>query len=213
MINRGINRMINIDEIINIKGLSNLDYFSKGKRGIVYKAIYNSRVCQDKKVVVKVKKPESKAIGKISHEADFLKKLNKHKIGPKLYDNSEDYLIMELIQGITIKDFFEKSQEKEKRKISIRILKQLRTLDILGIDKEEMHNPYKHIIIKNKNTPIMIDFERAHFTQNPKNITQFVQYLCINLDIDKEKIRKLAAMYKRDHSDKSFNKIILQIEK
>ncbi len=199
------------EHLIQINGLSNMEYFSKGKRGVIYRGIYNKGIYKNKKVAVKIKKPETKAIGKISHEADFLKKLNPYNISPKLYDSSEDYLIIEFIEGETIKEFFEKSNEFEKRKISLKILKQLRTLDNLGIDKEEMHNPYKHIIIR-KNSPVLIDFERAHYTENPKNITQFVQYLCLYLNIDKEKIRKLAAIYKKNHSEKSFKEILKVIK-
>ena len=117
---------------------------------------------------------------------------------------------MEFIEGKTIKEFFEKSNESEKRFIAIKILKQLRTLDLLGIDKEEMHNPHKHIIIR-KNSPVLIDFERSHYTENPKNITQFVHYLCIHLDIDKDKIRRLSSVYKKDHSEKSFKEILKMI--
>ena len=57
-----------------------------------------------------------------------------------------------------------------------KVLLQCHELDRIGVDKEEMHRPFKHILVKN-DKPVLIDFERAHMTKKPKNVTQFIQYL------------------------------------
>ena len=75
-------------------------------------------------------------------------------------------------------------------------MKQCRILDRLKINKEEMSNPYKHIII-NGSKVIMIDFERARFSNKVTNITQFFQYILkYNLIPLTEENKKLLKNYK-----------------
>jgi len=38
-----------------------------------------------------------------------------------------------------------------------------------------MHHPWKHIIIGKK--VVLIDFERMHVTKDPKNVSQFCQFV------------------------------------
>jgi putative serine/threonine protein kinase len=153
---------------------ADVDLFARGKRGIIFKADYRGKV-----VVVKVPRPSSDAPNTSLLEARYLEKANDLGIGPKLYASSDDYVIMEFIEGSLIGDFL--------RDISIPVDKvlyvllgifhQLVTLDKSGLNKFELTNPYKHIIVKPNFEPILIDFERARYTQRPKNVTQFTQYL------------------------------------
>ncbi len=194
--------------------LNNIKLYKKGKRGIVYTAFLD-----DKKVAVKEKNPDSEAVGKIRNEAEFLKRLNKNNIGPELYEYDEDNnrIIIEFIEGTPIIEFFENEDRKEILKITEKILKKLRTLDKTGINKEELTYPYKHIIIK-ENEPRLIDFERCIFTEKPKNVTQFLQFLTSRnieeilrekgIDLEKKKIIELSKSYKESHSEKDFNNIL-----
>jgi predicted Ser/Thr protein kinase len=67
-----------------------------------------------------------------------------------------------------------------------------------------MTNPYKHIIVRDE-IPIMIDFERCVHTNKPKNITQFIQFLCKlsnilkskDINIDTERLKGIAINYKK----------------
>ena len=80
-----------------------------------------------------------------------------------------------------------------------------------------MHHPIKHIIV-NKNKPCIIDFERVHFSQNPKNVTQFCQFLISGylnkllknkgININKNNLIQLAKIYKNNQINKNFKKII-----
>lgn len=141
--------------------------FAKGKRGVIYTFKKNKKT-----IALKIKNPDSKAQNRIENEINFLKILNKHKIGPKLLEHGEDYFCYEFINGLTLKEYIKNNNPK---KIFNKILDQCKTLDELKINKEEMHNPIKNIIIK-KNKPILIDFERCHFTSRPKNVNQFKQF-------------------------------------
>ena len=86
--------------------------------------------------------------------------------------------------------------------------------DKLKINKEEMHHPVRHIIIKNHDVKL-IDFERANYAKKPKNVTQFCQFIISiqqelrekKINIEMEKIIKLGKAYKTDISDKNFKKI------
>lgn len=183
-------------EKLNIK---NIKYLAHGKRGIVFTANY-----KNKKVAIKTKKKQSQAIGRIRNEAKFLKILNKHNIGPKLILAKDNFLIYEFIMGKFIKDWLQKASKKKILIIFKNILEQCNKLDKLNIDKKEMTRPLKHIIIGKKIT--MIDFERAHYVKEPKNTTQFLQYIMKNKEllerkgiiINREEIINVSKQYKKD---------------
>ncbi len=143
--------------------------FDKGKRGLIYTFNKNKKI-----IALKIANPESKAINRIQNEINFLKILNKYKIGPKLLDYREDYFSYEFVKGITLKEYLK--ENKNPKNILGKIMKQCKLMDELKINKEEMHKPLKNIIIK-KNKPILIDFERCHFTSRSKNVNQFKQFV------------------------------------
>lgn len=194
------------------KGISNVEYFTKGHRGFLFTGNY-----QKKKIVIKTKNPGSTAIGRIENEAKWLKKLNKYKIGPKLNFYEDGYFVYDYLYGDFIIDYLKKSGKNQIKKIVKDIFNQLLVLDKLRVDKEEMHRPLKHIIVV-KNKPHLIDFERMHYAKNPKNITQFCQFLASGylseilrnnkININKIKLIQLAKIYKKEQSNKNFRKIV-----
>ena len=197
------------------KKIANIKYLAKGHRGLLFTGIY-----QNKKVTVKSKNPQSTAFGRIENEAKWLRKLNKHKIGPKLLFTDKNYFVYEYIDGDFIVDFIKKSTKTNIKKAMKNIFNQLFLLDKLKVDKEEMHHPLKHIIMS-KNRPFLIDFERLHHVKNPKNVTQFCQFMInsqINqilkdkkMNINKQKIINLAKIYKNDKNNANLDKILEQI--
>src|SRR3989344_368096 len=190
-------------EKLNIR---NIKYLAHGKRGIVFTADY-----KNKNVAIKTKKKQSQAIGRVKNEAKFLKIINKQDIGPKLILSKDNFLIYEFIRGEFIKNLIQKASKKDILRIFKNILEQCHKLDKLNIDKKEMTRPVKHIIIGKKIT--MIDFERAHYVKEPKNTTQFLQYIMKNKEllerkgimINREEIINVSKKYKKN---KDINKII-----
>ncbi|MFA6089371.1 MAG: hypothetical protein WC755_05880, partial [Candidatus Woesearchaeota archaeon] len=142
---------------------------AKGKHGIVYDCKFGSMNC-----VIKKENEKSDSNSTMLKEATFLKKLNIHKIGPKLYYSDNNSVVMEKLNGDIIQNFDLK--EKKNKYIAISVLKQCFIMDKLGINKFEMTNPYKHIFVSGKKVT-MIDFERCIYTTKPKNVTQFCEYL------------------------------------
>jgi putative serine/threonine protein kinase len=199
-----------------IKEITDVKYFTKGKRGVLFTAKY-----KNKKVVIKTKLPSSLAQNRIENEGFYLKELNKHNIGPKLIKATKEYFFYYFVKGDFILEFLKKEKitKQKKLKVLIKILNQCFVLDKLLIDKEEMHRPLKHILI-HKNEVVMLDFERSNKTIKPKNVTQFCVFLikCKELlqknsiNIDKERMIALAKLYKRYQTKENLKKIIREIK-
>jgi len=201
-------------------GLRQIVYFTKGKRGWVYKAYYKGKL-----VCIKRKIPQSAALKTIENEAKYLKLLNRYHIGPKFYFKAKNYIVIEFVDGKPIEEFIKSTNDAEIIKKALFIIfKKCRKLDQLKINKEEMHHPRKHIIIKlRKKEPrvTLIDFERTHKTKKPKNVTQFCQYLITTkmiglleekgIFIDKGVMLHRAREYKHNPTKKNFNQILKEI--
>lgn len=197
------------------KGLRALRYLARGKRGIVYTGDLDGQ-----KVAVKVKNPKSMAVAKIANEARFLSKLNKYCIGPKLLAKGSRYVMYRYVDGPAIREWIHTVSASVIRSVLKNVIKQCYTLDTLGIIKEEMHRPHKHILIE-KRLPVMIDFERCRYSEDPKNLTQFCQYLRNQAEVlasrgveyDPLRITKLAKAYSKDRSEESVKSILKEIQK
>ena len=189
--------------------------YAKGNRGIVYLDSYKR-----KKIVIKKKNPKSTAAARIEIEAQFLERLNKYGIGPKFYFFKDGEHGMEFIEGELFEDYILKNSKEDILKVIKEVFRQMFVLDNLGINKKEMHHPTKHIIIGKKKITL-IDFERCHYTEKPKNITQFAQYVskkrisCLldekGIKLDRGKILEAAKNYKKESTQVNMKKIIENI--
>ena len=186
------------------KKVKNIQYLAHGKRGMIYTAKYKG-----KKIALKVKKKSSEALGRVQNEALWLEKINQKKIGPKLLFHNHNYLAYEFIEGDFIMDFIEKnkSQKTKIKNILKKVLEQCFVLDQLKIDKEEMHHPLKHVIVKYPQVTL-IDFERMHQVESPHNVTQFIQFVTVIRKLDQKKMIELAKEYKAAMTKANLNKII-----
>lgn len=186
---------------MKVKGIKDIEFFAKGKRGKVYVGNYKG-----KKVAIKV----SKRI----KEREWLKKLNKYNIGPKFLFSGKDYIVYEFVDGKRILDYVAENDKKQIIRVLKNVFMQCRILDKLKIDKREMHNPWKHILVGKK--IVMIDFERCHRVERGKNVTQFGQFLLRKKDLLKRKgisIKKkdfirILREYKDKQTEAKFKKII-----
>ncbi len=207
-------RKTKFNEIIHKKCVNKLKKFTHGHRGNIYIGNLKST-----KIAIKKQREDIDAFNTVNREIKFLKLLNKKNIGPKFIFGGNNYFCYKFIEGQFIEEFIEKNKKTNIKKVLLDIFKQCFIMDKLGINKEEMHNPYKHIIIDKKNKAWFIDFERSNYTERPKNITQFIQYIChlkkdledkkfkINVDI----LRKLAKSYKNNINQANYNRIIKEI--
>jgi HemK-related putative methylase len=221
-----------IDQIIR-----QLDYnkFEIGKEHLFMEQLYvyqikikSDNILKGQRGIVEIKGNIAIKRARNSHydaegEATFLKLLNKHHIGPKYISHTKDSLSMEYIDGQRILDYLADKNTTKKDIISIieKILVQVYDMDKLKISKLELTHPYKHIIIRNK-IPIQIDFERCTYTDKPKNVTQFIQFLCSgkvahiiknkHIKVNVKTLRELALKYKKDIKKEYLKEIIDSIQ-
>jgi len=169
--------------------ISNLKYLTSGKHSKVLSGKYENGNIRNN-IIIKIGLEQY-----IFKEIHYLKKLQKYDFVPKIYFLNKNYLIMEKIEGILIDNYIELKSKKEILIILQKILDICFKLDKLGIQKFELTNPYKHIIITKNNEVKFIDFERSIVSLSPKNITQILQYFKrksndlklkdININLDK----------------------------
>jgi O-6-methylguanine DNA methyltransferase len=164
-----------IDELRKER-IGHVTFLARGHRGWVFLGKLRGKL-----VAIKFRNPKSTAPDTIHKEAQFLELLNLHRIGPKLHFYQENFIVMEYIAGKRIEDFLADGRSIfEVMSVISRVLAQCLLMDTLNISKEEMSNPYKHVIVRKTKEgyrPVLIDFERAHKTLRPQNVTQFFQYL------------------------------------
>lgn len=186
------------------KGVCNIKFFARGHRGLVFTGKY-----RDKKVAVKIKRPESAARDTIIREAKMLQYVNKHGIGPKYLFHASNFLVYEFAEGKYLKDLLHAASIKI---ICKRIFEQCFQLDLLHIAKEEMTRPYKHAIIKGSKVTL-IDFERARKAEYVhKNVTQFCEFVCNHFDKrNKKKWISLARNYSNNPSKQQLQRMLRQI--
>ena len=99
---------------------------------------------------------------------------------------------------------------------------QLYLMDKLNVNKEEMSHPVKHIVINNKNRPVLLDFERARHVKSQGNVTQFCDFLMSNkistalkernISINGKKMISAAKKYKKNQNKESVMNIIGEIK-
>jgi putative serine/threonine protein kinase len=193
-----------------------MELIAKGKRSYVYLSKQRG-----KKIAFKVVIDKKRTKNVIKNEKEFLKLVNKEGIGPKFISSGKDFVSYYYIDGIRILDFIKIADKKSIIKILGDVLKQCYKLDKMGLSKEELHKPVKHILISNKK-PVMIDFERSHYSNNPKNVSQFCQFLTSNslkeilstknISINKEEMINKIKIYKSEMNHKNLKNLCMLLK-
>ncbi len=140
-------------------------------------------------------------------EAQILTSLQPFGFVPKIYSVNLRCLEieMEFVRGEYIGDILPHDKE-----VVMDSLKICRKLDLMGIQKEEMRNPYKHIIKADR--VVFIDFERSVIKDRPSNLTQFLNYLNSKLRIFSiSELKDVSKRYKKDFSDDTFIEILNRV--
>lgn len=171
-------------EKLKAEGYKDIGFLAKGKRGIVIQATKSS-----KELCIKYRNPFS-SVNTLTNEYNILKILEKEHIAPRPIEFKDNYLVMERINGSEIEEFIKKANRNNAIRILWQIIDYMVLLDSLMINKQEMNHPQKHIMIRKEKTSRvkdsdnslmykswLIDFERASYTHNPKNLSQFLSYL------------------------------------
>ena len=194
------------------RGVRELRFLTKGHRGLVFRGSFRGKA-----VVAKLQRHDVAVKKAIANEAKALKLVNKAGIGPKLLLSGKDWFVAEFVAGQPLVEFVSRAKKGQLKKVLLALLAQCYKLDRLGLQKEEMHRPYKHIIVR-RGLPVLLDFERTHKMQKPKNVTQLCQFLSSawmagqlsakGIALEPAAIRAAAREYKRERSRASFDMIV-----
>ena len=173
-----------------------------------------------KKVAVKIRRNDSPRKN-LKKEAELLKIINKHKIGPKLIASSKNFLVMEYLDGEKIGDWVgglkKKGSSSQLKLIIKKVLEDCYSLDRIGLDHGELSNLTKHVIVGKKIT--IIDFESSSMDRKVSNVTSATQALCIGSGISKiighvykipkkQKMITVLRRYKREGTRESFESLL-----
>ncbi|BCD60827.1 MULTISPECIES: RIO1 family regulatory kinase/ATPase [unclassified Nitratiruptor] len=156
----------------------------EGNRGEIFLIDYF-----DQKAILKKQKRDKP--NTIHNEIKMLQKLQPLGIVPKIYEYGSDYIVMEYIEGISMKEAL-----KRNKKRALRLALEIGyILDKAHIWHTELGR-YYHLIFDQKLKKCkVIDFERAKESSRPRNLLQIVGFYCKEYDL-KEAIE----LYKKEKS-------------
>jgi len=204
-------------EFIGEKTVFNMPVLGKGCVGIVVAARADA-----KRVALKIRRVDADRLG-MQHEAEMLKIANKIDVGPRLIGVSENFLLMEFIEGTLLPQWIEKLKEKGIKKrirhVLRDVLEQCRILDEMGLDHGELSRAPKHIIIDSKDKSHIVDFETASTMRRTSNVTSICQFLFLGSqlaktlkrrlgEIDKEALVATLRDYKLEQNSQNFIRIL-----
>jgi len=204
-------------EFIGDKSVFDVPVLGKGCVGIV--VVAHTNVGRN---ALKIRRIDSDRKG-MFHEGEMLKKANSINVGPKLLEISENFLLMELIEGTHFPEWLKQLEGIEMkaciRSVLENVLEQCYRLDEVGLDHGELSKAPKHIIVNADEIPYLVDFETSSINRRVSNVTSICQYLFLGTQIKdrlKEKLGKVdekelinsLRTYKQERSKENFEKIV-----
>jgi len=196
--------------------LGNLAILGKGYVGVVVIAKKGN-----KEVALKIRRTDSQRKN-MKNESMLLKLVNSVKVGPKMFDVSKNFLVMEYLVGEKFSDWIESLKgtgSAKKLKSTIKsVLEDCYRLDLIGFDHGELSNISKHVIV-GKSKVSLIDFESSSTKRRPSNVTSIAQAFFIGSGISKktqkifkssskEKIIQALKSYKQEKSQENFEQLL-----
>jgi putative serine/threonine protein kinase len=221
---RQINSRILELEKLKIKSVSftgpttigKLEILGKGYVGVVVLAKRGN-----KKVALKIRRLDSQR-NEMKSEAKLLRLVNTVNVGPKLFDFSKNFVIMEYLEGEKISNWIKSlngAGSAKKLKATIKtILEDCFRLDQIGFDHGELSSISKHVIVGDTKSTL-IDFESSSTKRRVSNVTSITQAIFIGSGIakkvqriykipSKEKIIEVLRTYKQEQSRDSFENLL-----
>ncbi|RZN55749.1 MAG: hypothetical protein DSO09_02135 [Candidatus Methanomethylicota archaeon] len=201
----GINELISRGRV----NIGKINVIGKGCTSIVVQGLRNNNI-----IALKILRVDSNRES-VSREGRILSIVNREGIGPKLIDYKNKVIAMEYIEGEYISNWLRREQDNLKMRMIIKdLLEQCYKLDLLGIFHKELSNPKTHIIIRNEEKPVIIDFETISLESKNSNLSSIIGYLFFSnskilekiIKWDSIKLRELVREYKKTRSN--YNEIL-----
>ena len=163
-------------ELAGTQSIGRARVLGKGCVGIVIKGRAHG-----KPVAVKIRRVDADRRD-MEHEAKMLRLANSVGVGPKLLGQSENFLVMELIDGLRLGRWVEllprTGAKRRVRKLIARLLEDCFSLDQIHLDHGELSEAPKNVLVA-KDKPRIVDFESASDRRRASNVTSIAQYLLI----------------------------------
>ncbi|PVX23582.1 MAG: serine/threonine protein kinase [Candidatus Bathyarchaeum sp.] len=198
------------------KNVFDVPVLGKGCVGIVVIAYTNLG-----KAALKIRRMDSDRKG-MFHEGEMLTIANRINIGPKVFEISENFLLMELVEGAHFPEWLKAIEDEVQLRVRLVIqdvLEQCYRLDEAGLDHGELSRAPKHIIVDKNEVPHLIDFETASINRRVSNVTSICQYFFLGSQIadkvksklgkcDKKELINALRVYKQERTRENFEKIL-----
>jgi putative serine/threonine protein kinase len=196
------------------KQVFNLSVLGKGCVGVVVKAYWKNEA-----VAMKIRRIDADR-SMMRHEAEMLGKANSVHVGPQFLAVSENFLLMQFVDGVLLPEWLKKRRKRTRlRTVLYEILEQCWRLDNACLDHGELSHAPKHVIVDGKEKPFIVDFETASVNRRPSNTTAICQFLFLNSETacrivellgqrDKKAVIEALRQYKRKMSRENFEKIL-----
>jgi len=156
----------------------------------------------------------------VRREASCLSLANSVRVGPKLLDFRRRSLLMELIGGVTIREFLSSPPEPQVlREVILELLHQAFRLDKIGLDHGELSRAGNHVLIEEDFGVKIIDFESASTMRKPSNLSSIIQYLIfrkgasrtfeeLGIEVRTSSLIDSLRKYKREINEGTFEEIL-----
>lgn len=141
-------------------------------------------------------------------------------VGPSLFAHTENFIIMEFIDGLTIIDWIRQQNLSayKVRGIVVTVLNKCYNLDRIHLDHGELNRLDRHILISKHDSVDIIDFESSSSLRKMSNVTSATQALLLNgviarrvnglLHIPKNEIIQILRLYKHTPTKYNFDRLI-----
>jgi putative serine/threonine protein kinase len=204
-------------EFAGEKRAFNLPVLGKGCVGIVVASQTDKG-----KVALKIRRVDADRAG-MQREAEMLERANGVDLGPKLINATENFLVMEFIEGTLLPQWIKalkgRGTKARIRQVLLAVLEQCWRLDQAGLDHGELSRAPKHIIVDENDNPRILDFETASIARRVSNVTSMCQFLFIGShvakmirrkfgEVNREELVKALRGYKENRSRENFTKIL-----
>jgi len=195
--------------------VNGLKVLGKGCDSVVVKALMDRA-----QVALKIRRVDSH-VKTLIIEGENQRLANSVGVGAKVYCFSEDFIVMDIVEGRHIDEFVRLASGAELKRVVIDLLRQCRRLDVLGLDHGELSRAHRHVIVKSCLEPVIMDFGSSSRSRRPANVSSLFSYLFLSKTdlsalvreklgalFDEEEAIKALREYKRNPSENSFKNVL-----
>ena len=156
--------------------VGNLGLLGKGCVGLVVKAETLNREVY----ALKIRRMDANRPS-MQREAELHQIANSVNVGAKLFKTSDNFLLMEVVDGESINTWISKlwgvGSTFRMREAARAVLEQCFRLDHAGLDHGELSNLEKHVFVGRR--IVILDFETASRDRRPSNVTSALQNILV----------------------------------